>query len=93
MKLYQITYDLRKQRNYQALYDRIKAYGTWCRPLESTWVIATNQSAVQVRDNLKAAMDADDGLLVTRLQGDAAWYGIADAQSKWLHSQYQSCHV
>lgn len=27
MKLYQIAYDLRKQRNYQALYDRIKAYG------------------------------------------------------------------
>lgn len=30
MKLYQIAYDLRKQRNYQGLYDRIKAYGTWC---------------------------------------------------------------
>lgn len=93
MKLYQITYDLRKQRNYQVLYDRIKAYGTWCRPLESTWVIATNQSAVQVRDNLKAAMDADDGLLVTRLQGDAAWYGIADAQSQWLQNQYKSCQI
>ena len=93
MKLYQITYDLRKQRNYQSLYERIKAYGYWCRPLESTWVIATGQSAILVRDNLKAVMDADDGLLVTRLQGDAAWYGLAPEQAKWLQNQYQSCEV
>ncbi|EML8047408.1 hypothetical protein WAA37_006300 [Pseudomonas aeruginosa] len=93
MKLYQIAYDLRKQRNYQALYDRIKAYGTWCRPLESTWIVATSQSATQVRDNLQAAMDADDGLLVTRLQGDAAWHGLAPEQAKWLQNQYQRCEV
>lgn len=93
MKLYQIAYDLRKQRNYQALYDRINAYSTCCRPLESTWIIATSQSAAQVRDHLKAVMDADDGLLVTRLRGDAAWYGIASEQTQWLHNQYQRCEV
>ena len=93
MKLYQIAYDLRKQRNYQALYDRIKAYGTWCRPLESTWIVATSQSATQVRDNLKAAMDADDGLLVTRLQGDAAWIGLDAEKTQWLQNQYQRCEA
>ncbi|WP_268799407.1 hypothetical protein [Pseudomonas huanghezhanensis] len=93
MKLYQITYDLRKQRDYQSLQTRIKAYGTWCRPLESTWIIATSQTADQVRDNLKIAMDADDGLLVTRLQGDAAWYGLSVEVTKWLHNQYQHCEV
>ena len=93
MKLYQITYDLRKQRDYQSLHQRIKAYGTWCRPLESTWIVPTNQSAVQVRDNLFAVMDADDGLLVTRLQGDAAWYGLAVEEAKWLQSQYQLCEA
>ncbi len=29
MKVYQINYDLRKQRNYEELYKKIKAYGTW----------------------------------------------------------------
>lgn len=29
MKVYQINYDLRKQRNYDELYKKIKAYGTW----------------------------------------------------------------
>lgn len=93
MKLYQITYDLRKQRDYQSLYEEIKAYGTWCHALESTWVIATSQSAAQVRDNLQTVMDADDRLLVTRLQGDAAWYGLAVEEAKWLQSQYQLCEA
>lgn len=91
MGLYQITYDLRKQRDYQSLHARIKAYGTWCRPLESTWVISTPQSAVQVRDNLKAVMDRDDGLLVTRLQGDAAWYGVTAEVTDWLKKQLRRC--
>lgn len=91
MGLYQITYDLRKQRDYQSLHARIKAYGTWCRPLESTWVISTPQSAAQVRDNLLAVMDRDDGLLVTRLQGEAAWYGVSTEVSDWLKNQLQRC--
>jgi hypothetical protein len=41
MRVYQISYDLRKQRNYEALYQRIKAYGTRAHPLESSWVIAS----------------------------------------------------
>lgn len=93
MKLYQISYDLRKQRDYQSLYERIKAYGTWCHALESTWIIATTQTAAQVRDNLKAAMDADDGLLVTRLRGDAAWYGLTTEKTEWLQKQYQGCEA
>jgi hypothetical protein len=90
MALYQISYDLRKQRNYDALFERIKAYGYWCRPLESAWVIATAQSAVQVRDNLRQAMDGDDGLLVTRLAGEAAWYGLNESISNWLKTQLES---
>ena len=93
MKAYQINYDLRKQRNYEALYDRLKAYGEWCHPLESCWVIATQQSATQIRDNLAKAMDADDGLLVTRLQGEAAWRNLGDDVSNWLKQQLNAATV
>lgn len=84
MAVYQIGYDLRKQRNYDALYERIKRYGDWCHALESSWVIVTNQSASDIRDNLLQVLDRDDGLLVTRLQGEAAWYGLGDDVSAWL---------
>ncbi|TAM23949.1 MAG: hypothetical protein EPN68_09515 [Rhodanobacter sp.] len=90
MSLYQISYDLRKQRNYDALYERIKAYGNWCHALESSWVISTPQSAVQVRDNLRQVLDSDDGLLVTRLSGQAAWYGLSETISTWLKTQLES---
>ncbi|EPA98756.1 hypothetical protein [Pseudomonas sp. G5(2012)] len=93
MKLYQISYDLRKQRDYLSLYQRIKAYGTWCHALESTWLIVTNQSSVEVRDNLQMALDKDDGLLVTRLQGEGAWVGLSQEVTQWLKNQAPHCTV
>ena len=74
MKVYQIDYDLRKQKNYEEINERIRSYGTYCNPL-SSWLIATNQTAVQVRDYLRAVMDSDDGLWVTKLQREE-WLSI-----------------
>lgn len=88
MKVYQINYDLRKQRDYQPLYDKIQSYDNWAHPLESCWVIATNKSAEQVRNELASTIDADDGLFVTRLQGEAAWKNLngdsANKMTDWL---------
>lgn len=88
MKVYQINYDLRKQRNYEELYKKIKAYGTWCRPLKSCWIIASDKSAMQILNDLRQALDNDDGLLVTRLQRDAAWVNLDSDKDKsmidWL---------
>ncbi|MES9951025.1 MAG: hypothetical protein ABW118_18855 [Candidatus Thiodiazotropha sp.] len=93
MKVYQISYDLRKRRSYDALYELIRNYGSYCHALESSWVIATQQSAVQVRDYLNQALDRDDSLLVTRLQGEAAWTGLEDELSRWLKEQLNNCTV
>lgn len=93
MKVYQINYDLRNQRNYQDLITKIKSYGIWAKPLESCWLIATEQSASQIRDTLASVMDNDDGLLVTRLQGEAAWrsldYDTDSTMTNWLKEQLQ----
>ena len=87
MGIYQIDYDLRKQRNYESLYERIKSYPNWCHPLESTWVIRANHTATQIRDHLLQAMDKDHGLLVTRLTGEAAWHGLGDKVADWLRQE------
>lgn len=34
-----ITYDLRKSRDYQKLYDAIKSYGTYAKVFESVWYV------------------------------------------------------
>lgn len=87
MSVYQINYDLRKQKDYSSLIKRIKGYPKWCNPLESAWIIVTNQSASQIRDHLKAVMDSDDGLLVTRLQWEWAGSGLSKEIYDWLRSQ------
>ncbi len=89
MKVNQINYDLRNQRNYQDLIAKIKSYGTWAKPLESCWLIVTEQSASQIRDSLSSVMDNDDGLLVTRLQGEAAWRNLSSDLSSWLKEKLE----
>ncbi len=85
MAKYIITYDLRAPgRNYDALFERIKSYGTWAHILESSWAVVTTQSAVQVRDYLAAVMDSNDGIFVGAL-GATAWKGIDPKVSEWLN--------
>ena len=88
MKVYQINYDLRKQRNYDELYNKIMSLGNWCRPFESCWIVACNMSAVEIRDDLKLVIENDDELLITRLQNEAAWSNLDSKNiknaSNWL---------
>ena len=84
MTRYIITYDLSAPgRNYGALYERIKAYSAWARITESSFAIMTQQTSVQIRDNLGEVLDSNDKLLVGPL-GVAAWMGLDKEVSEWL---------
>ena len=64
MALYFRDYDLRRQRNYQALYDELARFNA-VRMLESSWCFnRINTSAVNLRDHFKKFIDSDDGLVV-----------------------------
>jgi hypothetical protein len=87
MKTYLIGYDLNKPRendDYKDLIEAIKEYGTWWHHLDSTWIIKTNQSAVEIRDKLKKHIDTGDELLVVRLRQESAWTGFNKKGSDWL---------
>jgi len=80
-----IGYDLNKQKNYASLIEAIKGLGsTWWHHLDSTWIIKTDYSCVQVRDALRKHIDNDDELLVVGLNGVGAWAGFAPNGSQWL---------
>lgn len=83
MPSYVISYDLRKERDYDSLYDAIKAYGTWARITESTWAIATSESAKDVRKYLLEFMDADDRLFIVKSGVEAAWSNTR-CRNEWL---------
>ncbi len=85
MASFVISYDLSAPgRDYADLYGRIKSYGTWAHITESTWFIVANRTSIEVRDNLKEALDTNDNLMVAKLTGEAAWRGLSDAQNDWI---------
>lgn len=72
-----IEYDLCSPgRNYNELYDAIKAYGIWAHITESTWFVKTPDSCVTVRDILSKHIDNNDRLFVAELTGEAAWRNV-----------------
>ena len=83
-----VGYDLNKAgQNYDKLIDALKSnYDNWWHYLDSTWLIKTTKTAVEVRDELQTFIDRNDELLVAELTGTAAWYGFTDRASVWLKS-------
>jgi hypothetical protein len=84
-----IGYDLHpsKGETYDELIEAIKQVGSsWWHYLDSTWVVVSNKTAVQIRDFLTPHLKSDDQLLVARLSGEAAWIGFNDNGSSWLKS-------
>ena len=84
MSRYIVTYDLSQPgRNYGELYNRIKSYPVWAQITESSWAISSDQTAVEIRDHLRGALDQNDKILVGLL-GSSAWAGLDEAVSNWL---------
>lgn len=86
MRTLLVGYDLnRAGQNYDDLIGRLKQYSLWWHHLDSTWLIRTESTPVQVRDELSALIDSNDELLVIDVTGDpAAWTGFGASGSKWL---------
>jgi len=85
MKTYVVGYDLNKPgQNYTKLIERLQSYPNWWHYLDSTWVIKTDWTTMQLRDDLLPYIDKNDELLVVRLEGEGAWYGFEDKASVWL---------
>jgi hypothetical protein len=81
-----VGYDLnRAGQQYQAVWDYLRAQPNWWHNLDSTWVIRTELTARQVRDEIvRIGLDSNDELLVAELTGTAAWRGFTSTGSDWL---------
>lgn len=84
MARYIVTYDLVNRRDYSPLINKIKSYRKWAHPLESVWIIITDESSSQIRDALSAFIDGDDKLLVMKTTQGASWIGLGHNVSEWI---------
>ena len=67
MRLYYLTYDLRKKRNYAPLYAELKHLNA-VRILESTWCFKySGASCKDIREHFKQFIETDDGLMVSEV--------------------------
>ncbi|MBL28927.1 MAG: SinR [Rhodospirillaceae bacterium] len=72
MAHYLVSYDLRKNRNYVDLWQKLEGW-RGARILESLWLVSLNQTASDVRDALHATVDDDDRLVVIELKNGSGW--------------------
>lgn len=74
MKIFIVNYDLRNDRNYNTLYERLQNLGG-IRVLESMWTLRLQDTAkcTDLRNYLLNYMDNDDGVFVAELNA-YAWH-------------------
>lgn len=87
MAMFLISYDLRKVRNYQPLWDVLGKWGA-NRLLESLWLADLQGPAATVRDILRTVIDDDDGLAVIELAPNFNWatFKCQNPGTLWLQS-------
>jgi hypothetical protein len=94
MPVYMIGYDLHPSEGekYGELYTALEAIGSggYWDCLDSTWLLITERTAKQIRDELKQYLKEDDRLLVMRYREGAAWYGFKDDCQTWLEDNLQN---
>lgn len=72
MALFLLSYDLRKVRDYQKLYDELNNFGA-VKVLESCWCFKRFKiNAEGLRNYFKQFIDNDDGLWVSQIAEDNA---------------------
>jgi hypothetical protein len=82
----QINYDLRKPgRDYQPVYDYIKSFPKWARPLDSLWLVRTSKTAGTIRDEMGKLVDTNDEVAVFDVTGVSWATNFSDSTTEWMH--------
>lgn len=87
MSVYQITYTLRKPgQNYDDLYDAIEALGDSVHALDDCWFVETDDTASDIRDDLKAYVSSNDSIIVTKKSTTGVTWATSSAgeAAAWL---------
>jgi hypothetical protein len=89
MTIYVVGYDIHPSQGqtYGKLEEAIKSVGDWWHCLDSTWLVKTQWTAVQVRDHVWAQMYSNDKLLVVAYNPPhSGWYGFTGDCQTWLQN-------
>lgn len=84
MPLFVVSYDLRKRKDYQTLWDEMARLGGH-KPLLSVYLLNVNTpSAATLRDHLSKFIDGDDQLLVIEFSKAPAHQKANQGTNAWI---------
>lgn len=87
MRVYSVNYDLKTPgRDYTGLYEELKRSPAWRHDLESTWLIATTETAQQIWDRIKGHIDKNDRVIILQAGPDYLGLDHLDAWT-WLQAR------
>lgn len=78
-----VTYDLKQPgRNYEPVWEYLRSH-TYCKHLESVWLLETSKTVATIRDELRARVDANDKVLAAQMTGN--WASLNFGCAEWLN--------
>lgn len=87
MKSYIVVYQLENSVNdYSKISEKLKAYSGWAKPFDRTWLIRTDKTAVEIRDELASAIERRGSIMVIKIS-DASWATslVQRSINDWMH--------
>lgn len=87
MKTFLIVYKLNDYKSdYSIISERIKSCSTWAKPFDRTWIVKTDKSATDIRDELASSINRRGRILVIDVSG-AAWATsmVDNKVNDWMH--------
>src|ERR1700733_397781 len=70
---------------YNDLAEAIQSLGAWWHHLETVWIVRSDKTPGEIRDQLARFIGADDQIFVADITGiPAEWVGVNEAGTIWL---------
>ncbi len=87
MNVYLITYDLKSvNKDYGSLYAKIKELGEWQHPLDSVWLVKSEEKARAIYETLREEKEAKDLLMVIRVELSDVQGWLPKTFWNWVHA-------
>ena len=87
MAVFTISYDLNKQgQNYEAIWAELKRT-EYNHIMDSTWLISTSENVSQIQDRVKKHLDANDRLLISKLNRGEYNGWLTNDQWAWIRER------
>lgn len=87
MALFSVTYDLIKDKDYDALIGRLEELDT-VKVQFSQWFLAANNTASEIKDHLAHYVDDDDKLMIVEFSKRPQFTKAIKGTNDWLNKHF-----